>query len=107
MTYIYGPPPISTDDLVDAAMCLWESALSLESCEPGDMRHYWNLNGICAMRDQIRALAPFCHADWQTAHDAGDFDAPFDTEWCPNWLIERVVWNDDGATVRPQMISEK
>src|SRR3546814_11770413 len=42
------------------------------------------------MRVTVSGWAEECERDWKRAHDAGEFDEPFDWEWCPRWLAQRL-----------------
>src|SRR3546814_2150398 len=38
--------------------------------------------GTVHMRVTVSGWAEECERDWKRAHDAGEFDEPFDWEWC-------------------------
>jgi hypothetical protein len=100
LPYIYGKPPIALNNLIDAAMCLWEAALEDRS-ELAALDAYMDVHGAEETRRQIASLAEACHTEWEAATEAGDFDQCFDWEWCPHWLATRVQWDDTGASLKP------
>jgi hypothetical protein len=83
-----------TDDLVDSALCLWEALIDLHCSEQDNpISHAFDANGYSAMRNRAMGWAEQCHNDWVAVHPH-DFDDPFDWEWCPKWLLERIDWSD-------------
>lgn len=80
---------ISTDDLVDAAMCLWEYCLN-ES--PRQFSDYVVVAGYCETRSRIAALAALCHQAYEVAREQG-YDNCFDWEFVPRWF-DRCVEED-------------
>src|SRR3546814_4766882 len=50
----------------------------------------WQDMGTVHMRVTVSGWAEECERDWKRAHDAGEFDEPFDWEWCPRWLAQRL-----------------
>lgn len=95
-----APGIVSTSDLMDAAASLWEAAIDLERrvmAEPAKATQWetafvseWEDEGTAAMRWKVCAMAERCHTEWKAESDAGSFDAPFDWEWCPEWLASEL-----------------
>lgn len=86
-------------DLLHGAACLWEAALQLRADHHRDgerpaseceFMHEWTNEGSVHMRVMVTGWADECERDWKRAHDAGEFDAPYDWEWCPRWLGEKL-----------------
>src|SRR3546814_20557062 len=54
--------------------------------------------GTVHMRVTVSGWAEECERDWKRAHDAGEFDEPFDWEWCRS--EERRVGTECVSTCR-------
>src|SRR3546814_3612263 len=81
-------------DLLHGAACLWEEALRLQgvngTAEGGpeayaehhvaEFMREWQDMGTVHMRVTVSGWAEECERDWKRAHDAGEFDEPFDWE---------------------------
>ena len=99
---------VKTEDLITAAMCLWEYCLDQN---PQVYVDYRELHGACETRDRIRDLALHCELAWEHAHAELGFDAPFDWEWVPTWFdicvdedLDLVVMT---CTTQAQMVMER
>lgn len=82
-------------DLTDAAMCLWEEIVQHRNEQPyaGVLENV----GTVALRHSIAALADPCCQEWEgLSRDEQDRRVPFDWEWCPYFLTERVTWTLTG-----------
>src|SRR3546814_1747441 len=62
---------------------------SSDVCSSDLFRREWQDMGTVHMRVTVSGWAEECERDWKRAHDAGEFDEPFDWEWCPRWLAQR------------------
>jgi hypothetical protein len=76
--------------------------MDMKDTAPEGMQALWAGQGTSAMRYTVGGLAEACHREWEAAHNAGLFDEPFDWEWCPRWLRERIEWSATGATIKPK-----
>lgn len=86
---------VSLDNLMEAAMCLWEAALYLTPRDDGNepIQAWLDQRGTAEVRRMILNQAEACHVEWEQAVEAG-YDDCFDWHWCPKWLLERIDWSD-------------
>ena len=98
--------PVDLHDLLDAAACLWEcgqrmlldieksvadpESLPLASWQR-DLRNELMCFGTAHVRGLLVNFAEELHRDWQRDFEAGDFDGPFDWEYVPEWLPQRLA----------------
>lgn len=78
--------------LVEAALCLWEEMV----CHRDDplWKAYWDQQGTNHVRHDIIALAEPCDKEWNAmSEDEKEKWIPYDWEWCPHFLRNRVEWN--------------
>ncbi len=98
---------VTTEDLIEAGMCLWEACLETTPKNFITMRETW---GTAETRSRVASFAKPCHLAWEHAHNVLDFQEPFDWEWCPAWL--EVCVDDDfdlvtmNVTTQAQMVME-
>ena len=79
--------------LTEAAVCLWEA------CLEHNYTHYEifrEIHGASETRQRVIGFADQCHQAWELAYP-DHFDAPFDWEWCPMFMIYCV---DSDFTLR-------
>lgn len=72
-----------SDEIIDAAVCLWEA------CLDDGFSHYQRYRenyGAAETRDRVVSFARQCHESWYFAHIELGFDDPFDWEWCPRFM---------------------
>lgn len=80
---------------LEAAMAMWEEVISNRDQEPYQ-RSFQKL-GSTQLRYQIGQLAADCCQEWEAlSRDEQDRRVPFDWEWCPYFLTERVTWTLTG-----------
>ena len=100
--------PITTEDLIEAGMCLWEACLEHNPKHYQLHRELW---GTAETRSRVASFAKSCHLAWEHAHIVLDFDAPFDWEWVPAWLDVCVDEDFDlvavNVTTQAQMVMER
>ena len=74
---------MSHEEITEAAVCLWEA------CLEHNYKHYAEFRkkfGAPETRARVISFAEQCHQAWEIAHP-DDFDAPFDWEWCPAFMV--------------------
>lgn len=75
-----------SDDEVEAALCIWEHALSSQHQGMEDIFDWLRAGeGSSAARQQAIALAKDCERSYLIAVELG-YDAPFDWEFVPKWV---------------------
>ncbi len=90
-------------EILEAAATLWEAALSIREngrgpIQPGAqddlakaLNAEWERVGTAAMRLHICAMAPDCERAWLAlSEDEQEDNSPFDWEFAPKWLRERL-----------------
>ena len=85
--------------LMEAAMCLWEHVVENRGNEPfsGPLDRH----GTVAIRHDVMALADPCCREWNAlSEDEKQAHIPYDWEWCPHFLRNRVDWDDNGPTYK-------
>lgn len=97
----------TADELVEAAACLWEAFLehtgtegSLGQAMEATLTHW----GTSQLRITITGFAAACDSRFYAKKNAGEFDEPFDWEWCPHFLRDHLTWDEDGKilpTLKP------
>src|SRR3546814_15281978 len=68
----------------------WSSDVCSSDLHVAEFMREWQDMGTVHMRVTVSGWAEECERDWKRAHDAGEFDEPFDWEWCPRWLAQRL-----------------
>ncbi len=97
---------VTSIDLIDAAMCLWEDVLDSLGMPARELHRHHDAvinarrsRGTAALRWLVAALAEPCHRAWEHAQRAHGYEDCFDWEWCPWFLRHCVNW--ETVTVRP------
>jgi hypothetical protein len=97
--------PQETDDLMWAAMCIWETLIEDEAKWKG-YKSFRESNGSCEARDRVVALAKILVNEnhWEIAQAHG-FDAPYDFEFIPLWMDMFTDLADDicGMSINAHM----
>ena len=76
-----------SDNIAMAAVCLWEVCLEEQFLPYVDFR---NIHGACETRDRVISFALTCELAWFYAQNNLGYDAPFDWDWCPRFLVACV-----------------
>lgn len=96
-----APEPISTSDLIEAAACLWEAVLDLKARGAGKddqpIDRAFDGTGWAQMRMSVIGWAEYVHRDWEEAQRLTGYDAPFDWDFCPDWIALNVTFDEHGA----------
>ncbi len=88
----------STEELF-VGMCLWEDCIQERATEP--LQRVWENIGTVALRYSVAALVEPCMAEWAALTlEEQEARSPFDWEFVPWFLKERVIWTPTGPVYR-------
>ena len=88
-----------TDDVADAALCIWEHALD----DVGVLNWLLQEQGAAHARRSALAIAPIVETAWQHASRVLHYDDPFDWEFVPAFLMYAARQCDDATDLTPDI----
>lgn len=87
------------EQITEAAMCLW-GAVVTDHREGAPWQHFRKLHGTVALRFAVMQLAEPCSRAWlNLSCDEQERHTPFDWEWCPHFINNRVIWLVTGPII--------
>lgn len=93
---------------LETAACLWEAVLEILSGGAGQrglrakaQRARENM-GTSGLRRTVLAWTEAADADWAVVKDT--YDAPFDWEWIPEWIVLNVDWDGHAPELRTKRL---
>jgi hypothetical protein len=91
---------ISTDDKIEAAMCLWEVYLNGQGSELH--QELLPLIGTAQMRNEIARdeVISACHNGWEFLSENHGYDDMFDWHFCEVFLEECVSFTNEGYAAK-------
>lgn len=93
--------PMTSELMMEAAMCMWEAIISQETWNCEKWESYQNAVGAVEARHAVMSLAPALSIGWnvhmRTSHD--DLLCPFDWNFTP-WFLSECVEFETGMNQR-------
>lgn len=84
----------TADEVLDA-VCLWEAAMELEKTNHSHERNPFISklfdDGVYEARERVIGMLDTCNKEYRIAEEHGEFDYPYDWEWCPRWLLRFIT----------------